>query len=82
MTMTTDTTILDRLLTLAAQSFGKDASSLSGGDDFFEALGIDSMQAMDLLTDLEETFSVEIPDYELADVRTFSGLAEIIGRRL
>ena len=73
---------LDRLLILAAQSFGKDASTLSGGDDFFEALGIDSMQAMELLSELEETFAVEIPDYELADVRTFTGLAEIIGRRL
>ena len=68
------TTTLSRLLSLAADSFGKDAAALSAGDDFFEALGIDSMQAMDLLR--------EIPDYELADVRTFEGLAEIIGRRL
>ena len=73
---------LDTLLTLAAKTFGKDAATLSAGDDFFEALGIDSLQAMDLLTELEDTFSVEIPDYELADVRTFEGLAEIIGRRL
>ena len=75
-------TTLDTLLNLAAKTFGKDASALSAGDDFFEALGIDSLQAMDLLTELEDTFSVEIPDYELADVRTFEGLAEIIGRRL
>ncbi len=75
-------TTLDKLLTLAADTFGKDASKLSAGDDFFEALGIDSLQAMDLLTELEDTFSVEIPDYELADVRTFAGLADIIGRRL
>jgi acyl carrier protein len=75
-------TTLNRLLSLAAQAYGKDASALSAGDDFFEALGIDSMQAMDLLTELEETFSVEIPDYELGDVRTFEGLAEVIGRRL
>ncbi len=76
------TTTLSRLLSLAADSFGKDAAALSAGDDFFEALGIDSMQAMDLLSELEDTFAVEIPDYELADVRTFEGLAEIIGRRL
>lgn len=75
-------TTIDTLLSLAAKTFGKDASALSPSDDFFEALGIDSLQAMDLLTDLEETFSVEIPDYELADVRTFEGLAELIGRRL
>ncbi len=80
--MNTPHTTLDRLLRLAARSFGKDAATLSGDDDFFEALGIDSMQAMDLLTELEETFSVEIPDYELSNVRTFAGLAEIIGRRL
>jgi len=80
--MNTTHTTLDRLLLLAAQSFGKDAATLSGSDDFFEALGIDSMQAMELLTELEETFAVEIPDYELGDVRTFTGLAEIIGRRL
>jgi len=73
---------LTRLLDLAAQTYGKDAASLSAGDDFFEALGIDSMQAMELLTELEDSFSVEIPDYELADVRTFEGLAEVIGRRL
>ena len=73
---------LTRLLDLAAQTYGKDAASLSSGDDFFEALGIDSMQAMELLTELEDSFSVEIPDYELADVRTFEGLAEVIGRRL
>ena len=80
--MNTTQSTLERLLALTAKSFGKDVTTLSGGDDFFEALGIDSMQAMDLLTELEDTFSVEIPDYELADVRTFSGLAEIIGRRL
>ncbi len=75
-------TTLDTLLGLAAKTFGKDPAGLTAGDDFFEALGIDSLQAMDLLTELEDTFSVEIPDYELADVRTFEGLAEIIGRRL
>ena len=75
-------TTLNTLLSLAAKTFGKDASTLQASDDFFEALGIDSLQAMDLLTELEDTFSVEIPDYELADVRTFQELAEIIGRRL
>ncbi len=52
---------LERLITLAARTFGKDAATLSSSDDFFEALGIDSMQAMDLLTELEDTFEVEIP---------------------
>lgn len=71
-----------RLLSLAATRFGKDATTLAPDDDFFEKLGIDSYQAMDLLTELEDSFGVEIPDYELQGVTTFRGLAEVIGRRL
>lgn len=71
-----------RLIELAAKRFGKDPTVLTAADDFFDKLGIDSYQAMDLLTELEETFDVEIPDYELQGVTTFEGLAEVIGRRL
>ncbi len=78
--MSTDTQ--SRLISLAADRFGKDAAALGPDDDFFEALGIDSYQAMDLLTEVEDTFAVEIPDYELQGVTTFRGLAEVIGRRL
>lgn len=71
-----------RLFSLAAKRFGKDVSSLGADADFFETLGIDSFQAMELLTDLEDAFDVEIPDYEVQGVRTFGGLAEVIERRL
>lgn len=74
--------IVPRLIELAAKRFQKDASLLVPEDDLFEKLGIDSFQAMELLTDLEEEFEVEIPDYELKGVTTFAGLAEVIGRRL
>ena len=50
--------------------------------DFFEVLGIDSYQAMELLTEIEDEFDVEVPDYELQGVRTFGALASVIERRL
>lgn len=78
--MTADPTA--RLMQLAAAHFGKDATNLSPGDDLFEALEIDSVQAMDLLTELEDAFDVEIPDYELQDARTFAALGAVIARRL
>ncbi len=78
----TTTNIEKRLLELAAKRFEVDVSKLSPSDDFFEKLGIDSFQAMELLTDIEGEFEVEIPDYELQGVNTFSGMAEVIGRRL
>jgi acyl carrier protein len=80
--MTAHDDVVQRLLTLARRRYGDAAAALTAGDDLYEALQIDSMEAMNLLTDLEEAFEVEIPDYELRDVRTLSSIAEIIGRRL
>ena len=79
--MNTDQT-LQRILSLAANLFEREVTTLSADDDFFEALSIDSMQAMEMLTDLESEFGVEIPDYELADIRTFRELVTVIQRRL
>lgn len=74
--------LTSKLIELAAKHFNQDASALSADADFFDALGINSLQAMELLTALEEHFDVEIPDYELQGVTTFSGLAEIIEVRI
>jgi acyl carrier protein len=75
-------TTLERLITLAARRFDKDPSVLAEGSDVFESLGIDSMQVLTLLSELEKQFDVEVPDYELREVRTFGQLAECIDRRL
>ena len=74
-------TVLATLSRLALRRFGTKAAALTPNDDLFEVLGIDSLQALDLLTDLEEEFSIEIPDYEVQGVNTLAGLAEVIGRR-
>ena len=80
--MIADAKVVDSLLTLAAERFGRDRSMLRGEDDFFDALEIDSVDAMTLLSAVEEKFGVEIPDYEVQDVRTFVALAAVVGRRL
>ena len=73
---------VETLLALAAERFGRDRAALRASDDFFDALEIDSVDAMTLLTAVEERFGVEIPDYEVQDVRTFAALALVIERRL
>lgn len=70
-----------RLIELAAERFSADATLLTPGQDFFEALGIKSIQALDLLTDLEDEFDIEIPDYEMQGVNTFAALAALIDKR-
>ncbi|MCA9489466.1 MAG: acyl carrier protein [Myxococcales bacterium] len=74
--------ILARLIDQAALRFGEPARELAPGDDLFDKLGIDSLQALDLLTDLEEAFAIEIPDWEVQGVHTLDGLADVIRRRL
>ncbi len=69
------------LIDLAAAHFKKDAGALQPADDFFNALGIDSYRAMELLTQIEDRFDIEIPDYELQGVTTFSQLAALIEQR-
>ena len=77
-----DATIVTKLLELAQKRFEKDTSGLGPDDDFFDRLDINSYQAMELLTEIEDEWGIEIPDYEVQDVRTFGGLAAVIAERV
>lgn len=78
---TTDQTLTE-ILDLAAVHFKVPREKLSPDGDFFKALGIDSLQTLDLLTKLENHFRVELPDYELQGVTDFRTLAGKIQARL
>jgi acyl carrier protein len=80
--MRTQEQTLDEILNLAATHFKVAREKLTPDDDFFKTLGIDSLQALDLLTRLEHHFRVELPDYELQGVSDFRTLAGRIQSRL
>jgi len=65
-----------------AAHFKVPREKLNADDDFFKALGVDSLQTLDLLTRLEHHFHVELPDYELQGVTDFRTLAGRIQARL
>jgi acyl carrier protein len=70
------------ILDLAARHFKVPRASLSPQDDFFKKLGIDSLQALEMLTRLENHFGIELPDYEMQGVSDFRTLASRIQARL
>jgi acyl carrier protein len=72
----------DEVLDLAAAHFKVPRTELQASDDFYKKLGIDSLQALELLTRLENHFSVELPDYEVQGVSDFQTLATRIQARL
>jgi acyl carrier protein len=80
--MRTPEQTLEEILNLAAAHFKVTRQKLTPDDDFFKTLGIDSLQALDLLTRLENHFHVELPDYELQGVSDFRTLAGRIQARL
>jgi acyl carrier protein len=80
--MRTQDQTLDEILELAATHFKVPREKLTADDDFFKTLGINSLQALDLLTRLEHHFNVELPDYELQGVSDFRTLASRIQSRL
>ena len=72
----------DEILNLAATHFKFPRTELQASDDFYKKLGIDSLQALELLTRLENHFGVELPDYEAQGVSDFQTLATRIQARL
>ena len=80
--MSTLQTTTEQILQLAAEHFKVPREKLTADDDFFKKLGINSLQALDLLTRLEQLFNIELPDYELQGVSDFRTLAERIQSRL
>ena len=80
--MQTQEQVINEILNLASTHFKVSREALSPDDDFFKKLGIDSLQALELLTRLENHFQVELPDYEVQGVSDFRTLAERIQARL
>jgi len=70
------------ILELAAKHFKAAPGSLHAEDDFYKTLGIDSLQALELLSRLENHFQIELPDYEVQGVSDFRTLAERVQARL
>jgi len=78
----TEQQTINEILDLAAAQFRVPREKLSPDDDLFKTLRIDSLQALSLLSRLEQHFKVELPDYELQGVSDFKTLAERIQARL
>jgi len=73
--------ILSELKEIIHKKFSIELQNIQIEKDIFDTLNVNSVDVLSLLTDLEDHFDIEIPDYELQDVKTFGQLVDVIALR-
>lgn len=66
----------------ALQAVRPDAVAVAGGADLARELGLDSVQVMDLVMEIEDRLDISVPVEILADARTLDQLCAGIVRLL
>ena len=72
--------MFEKLVSYAAQQLELDASEITP-DSTFESLGIDSLDVVEMIMDLESDLGVEL-DLEDQKINTFGELAEFIESKI
>ena len=71
--------ILDKVISVTAESLDVDAASL-GEETDFKQLGADSFDLLELVTAFEDEFGRTLPDEVLAEITTIADAVEAIER--
>ena len=61
-----------QIITIIAEQLGLDEAEVKLESKFIEDLGADSLDIVDLLMKLDDTFDVQISDEETAELKTVS----------
>jgi acyl carrier protein len=67
--------LTDRVLRIIADNQRKDVSLVTT-DSSFEELGIDSMDAVNIVFALENEFNINVPDEEMKNIRSVRDIVE------
>lgn len=61
---------------------GLDGSKVTADANLMDDLGLDSLDSVELALGLEEKFGIEIPEAEMEDVETVSGVVELVQKKM
>ena len=65
---------------IVAEVTRRDVTGIAGDDDLVAALGIDSMQGLQILAGVETRLGVRLRDDELVDMRTMDRIVQAASR--
>lgn len=71
--------VYEKIVSMICEQFGMEPEELSETSSFTEDLGIDSVDVVELVVELENEFKMaEIPEEDLKKMRTIGDLADYV----
>lgn len=68
----------DRIRTLVADQLGLDVAEVAPTSTILDDLGADSLDVVELVMSLEDTFDIEVPDEEVEGMRTVADIQRYV----
>ncbi len=70
--------VFEKVKELLANQLGADEELMTMDTNIASDLGADSLDVVELLTDIQDEFQIEIPDEEIENIKTIGDLTEYI----
>ena len=70
--------VLEKIKAILSEQFSVEEGTITADTLLEDDLGADSLDVVDLLMTIEDTFEVEIPDEEVENIKTVGALVEYI----
>lgn len=84
--MTDTASRVEQAVRAALATVRPDAADIAGGTELARELGLDSVQVMDMVMEIEDRLDVSVPVETLADARTLdqlcAGVAMLVAKKL
>ena len=73
------TTMEQKIRSMIAAKAARDPACIGSHDDFEDDLGLDSLDRLDLLSEVEDEFDVRISEDQFSSIRDLDGLLKAMG---
>lgn len=73
--------MLEKIKEILAEQLDIELEEVKDNSDIQEDLGADSLDVMDIMTEIEEEFDIEVEDEEIENLRTPAKIEEYLKRK-
>lgn len=70
--------ITQKVTEIVAKKLNIEPSEVTPESDFFEDLGVDSLDVVEITLDIEKEFNIEVPESESSAIRTVQNIIDFV----